>query len=575
MQRRSIPAILEEIGALLDIEGDNPYRAQAYHNAAKILSGLDNLDAIITEGRLKEVKGIGETLSLKITEYLETGEIASHEDLKRKIPVSLIELLRIPNLGPGKIKVLHDSLGVTNVGELEYACRENRLVNLRGFGEKTQGRILKGIEFFKEHRGEFLLGETYPLAMRLKERLSQTVDPALIEVCGSVRRRNEIVRDIDLLAAASEWADVSAAFVSMPEVEEVIAEGETKTSCRLTHGINADLRVVPEVSYAPALIYFTGSKEHNVRLRGLAKDKGLKLNEYGLFAGERQIPLATEGDVYASLGLSFIPPELREDSGEIEAAANGTLPRLVEMADLKGTFHVHTSASDGSDELEAIAKAARRMGLSYVGIADHSRSAAYAGGLKADDVRRQWEAIDRFNARNSDFCFFKGIESDILTDGTLDYDDETLAGFDFVVASIHSGFFMSGPAMEERIIRAMRSPFTTILGHPTGRLLLARDGYRVDMGAIIEAAAEYKVVIELNASPYRLDIDWRHLARARVAGVLISIDPDAHEAEGLADLFYGVGAARKGWMEPARVLNTRSADEVAQFLKELRDEKGY
>lgn len=575
MQRRSIPEILEEIGALLDIEGDNPYRAHAYHNAAKILSGLDNLDSIVSEGRLREVRGIGETLSLKIAEYLETGEVASHEELKRKIPVTLLELLRVPNLGPSKIKVLYEKLGVTNLGELEYACRENRLVHLRGFGEKTQGRILKGIEFFTEHKGEFLLGETYPLARRLKDRIGQAADPAPVEVCGSVRRRNEIVRDIDILAAAADWAHLSAFFISMPEVEEVLAEGETETSCRLSSGINADLRVVPEASYAPALIYFTGSREHHARLRGLAKEKGLTLNEYGLFEGERQLPLSTEEDVYGSLGLSFIPPELREDRGEIEAAGNGTLPALVEMADLKGTFHVHTSASDGTDDLEAIARIARGMGLSYVGIADHSRSAAYAGGLKVDDVHRQREAIDRFNAAHDDFCFFKGIESDILTDGTLDYDDETLAGFDFVVASIHSGFSMSGPAMEERIIRAMRSPFTTILGHPTGRLLLARDAYRVDMGAVIEAAAEYRVVIELNASPYRLDIDWRHLPRARDLGVLISIDPDAHEAAGLADLFYGVGIARKGWMGPAGVLNTKGADEVRQFLKELRDEKGH
>ncbi|MGA2108626.1 MAG: helix-hairpin-helix domain-containing protein, partial [Syntrophorhabdales bacterium] len=447
MQRRSIPAILEEIGALLDIQGDNPYRAQAYRNAAKILSGLDNLESIIAEGRLREVKGIGETLSLKIAEYLETGQIAFHEELKQKVPVTLIELLQIPNLGPAKIKMLHDKLGVANVGELEYACRENRLVNLRGFGDKTQGKILKGIEFFREHKGEYLLGEAYPLAMRLKERLGQVADPAHLEVCGSVRRRNEIVRDIDILAAAADWAGISAFFISMPEVEEVLAEGETKTSCRLASGINADLRVVPETSYAPALIYFTGSKEHNVRLRGLAEARGLKLNEYSLFEAERQIPLGTEADVYASLGLAFIPPELREDSGEIEAAANGSLPGLVEAADLKGAFHVHTSASDGRDDLEAIAQAARRMGLAYVGIADHSRSAAYAGGLKVDDVHRQREAIDRFNARNDDFYFFKGIESDILTDGTLDYDDETLAGFDFVVASVHSGFSMSGSAM--------------------------------------------------------------------------------------------------------------------------------
>ena len=572
MQRRSIPAILEEIGALLDIEGDNPFRAQAYHNAAKILSGLDNLESLVTEGRIRDVKGIGETLSLKIAEYIETGEIAAHEELKQRLPATLLELLQIPHLGPAKVKVLYDKLGVTTVGELEYACRENRLVNLRGFGQKSQSKILKGIEFFRQHRGEFLLGETYPFAVRLKERFGELVNPAFVEVCGSIRRRREIVRDIDILVASADWARVSRHFISMPEIDEVLAEGETKTSCRLASGINADLRVVPETSYACALVYFTGNKEHNIKLRGIAKRRNLKLNEYGLFDGERQVELSNEPEVYASLGLSFIPPELREDMGEIEAAAAGSLPRLIEMADVKGALHVHTDSSDGTDDLEAIALAARHMGLSYVGISDHSKSAYYAGGLKPEDVRRQWEAIDRFNASHDDFYFFKGIESDILTDGSLDYDDEILAGFDFVVASIHSGFTMGQRDMEERIIRAMRSPFTTILGHPTGRLLLARDGYQVDMGTIIEAAAEYRVVIELNASPYRLDIDWRHLFQAR-EGRPDLYRPGRPRGRGLAELFYGVAIARKGWLTAGNVINTKDAAEMRQFLRRVRDEK--
>ena len=575
MQRRSIPAILEEIGALLDIEGDNPYRAHAYHNAAKILSGLDDLDAVIAQGRLREIKGIGETLSQRIAEYVDTGRIAFHEELKEKLPVTLLDLLQVPYLGAAKIKMLHDALGVTNVGELEYACRENRLVNLRGFGAKTQSKILKGIEFFKQHKGQFLLGEVWPVAMGLKERLGQLVYPAFVEVCGSVRRRSEIVKNIDLLAASADWAEVSAAFTSVPEVDEVLVEAETKTSCRLVSGISADLRVVPEASVPSALVYYTGSRGHNGRLGDLAKKQDLDLDSRGLFEKGRQIELSSEADVYARLGLAFVPPELREDSGEIEAAASMSLPKLVEASDLKGTFHVHTDASDGTDGLEAIARAGRRMGLSYIGIADHSRSAFYAGGLKPDDVARQWEAIDRFNSSNSDFCFFKGIESDILIDGSLDYDDETLAGFDFVVASIHSGFTMGRREMEERIIRAMRSPFTTILGHPTGRLLLARDGYQVDMDAIIDAAAEYHVAIELNASPFRLDIDWRHLPLARQRGVLISINPDAHAAGGLADLFYGIGTARKGWLEAGCVLNTKTASEVREFLRRVRYEKGY
>ncbi len=469
--------------------------------------------------------------------------------------------------------MLYDELGITSLGELEYACKENRLLNLFKFGERTQEKILRGIEFFRSHKGEYLFGEIFPLALRIKERLGQIVPPSFVEVCGSIRRRKEIVRDIDVLVAGRDWQAISKHFTSMPDVDEVFVEGETKTSCRLALGINTDLRVVKEESFPFALMYFTGNKEHNVKLRGIAKKRGLKLNEYGLFEGEKEIRLAGEAEIYEFLGLAYVPPELREDMGEIEAAQIGALPRLIEMADIKGAFHVHTEMSDGTESIEAIADAARHMGLSYIGISDHSKSAGYAGGLKVEDVKRQWEAIDRFNAENPDFFFFKGIESDILPDGSLDYDDEVLAGFDFVVASIHSGFTMSKADMERRILIAMANPYTTILGHPTGRLLLARDGYEVDMGRIIEGAAEHHVVIELNASPFRLDIDWRFQKQAKQRGVLISIGPDAHAAGGIGEWFYGVGIARKGWLEAGDVLNTRDVGEVREHLRRTRNEK--
>jgi DNA polymerase (family X) len=575
MQRRSIPAVLDEIGALLEIEGENPFKVKAYYHAAKILAGLDDLDRFIMQGRLREIKGIGETIAAKIVEFAETGEIAYHEELKERIPLGLLELLQVPNLGPKKIKILHDEIDITNLGELEYACQENRLINLFRFGERTQEKILRGIEFLRRHKGEFLFGEIYPAAMKLKERLSEVAHPDLIEICGSVRRRKETVRDIDVLVAAEEWAAVSTRFASMPEVDEVLVEGETKTSCRLISGINADLRVVNRKSFPCALIYFTGSKEHNVRLRGIAKRRGLKLNEYGLFEGDSPIELPDEAAVYEVLGLSFVPPELREDMGEIEAAEIHRLPSLIEMEDLKGAFHVHTESSDGTDSLEAIAETARKMGLSYVGVSDHSRSAYYAGGLKTEDVIRQWQAIDKFNAENSDFCFFKGIESDILPDGNLDYPEEILAGFDFVVASIHSGFNMGKADMEARILKAMKNPYTTIIGHPTGRLLLARDAYQVDMKTIIDAAADHHVVIELNASPYRLDIDWRYLRQAKGKGVMIAIDPDAHSAKGLYELYYGVGIARKGWQELDDILNTMDVARVRAFFQRLKDEKRH
>jgi DNA polymerase (family X) len=574
MPQKSILSVFEEIGALLEIEGENSFKVNAYYNAAKTLAGVDDLDTVVQQGRLKEIRGIGEQLSMKITEYYQSGIIAYHEELKKRIPVSLLELAQIPNLGPKKIKVLFDRLGITNAGELEYACRENRLISLAGFGVRSQEKILKGIEFMKRHKGEFLFGDVYPLAFRIKERLNRIAPAEQIAVCGSIRRRKEIVRDIDILVASSQWQQVSRHFTSMPEIEEVMLEGETKTSCRLVSGIEADLRVVSPDAFPCALIYFTGSKEHNVRLRGIAKKRGLKLNEYGLFDGDRHIALADERVVYEYLGLDFITPELREDMGEIEAAQSHGLPDLVDLPDLKGTFHVHTEMSDGIDSLSAIADFAGNIGLSYIGVADHSRSAYYAGGLKIEDVQRQWEAIDRFNKTCSNFHFFKGIESDILMDGSLDYDDEILSGFDFVIASIHSGFTMNKADMERRILKAIENPYTTILGHPTGRLLLTRDGYDIDMRTIIDAAAEHKVVIEINASPYRLDIDWRFLRYAKEKGVRIAINPDAHSAKGLSEIFYGVGIARKGWLERDDILNTGDTGEIEMFLTQRKHEKG-
>jgi DNA polymerase (family 10) len=573
MPQKSIAALLEQIAALLEIKGENPFKVRAYYNASKAVSEVEDLDAVMKAKRLKEIKGIGDAIAKKLEEYVETGRMAYFEELTKEVPASLLDLLTIPNLGPRKIKVLYDTLGITNVGELEYACKENRLTSLFGFGAKTQEKILKGIEFIKQHKGEFLFGDVYPVAMKIRDGFEKFTSPDLVAVCGSIRRRKEIVRDIDILVAGNNPKKLSAHFLSLPEVAEVIAEGETKTSCRLSSGIEADLRVVTEESYPCALIYFTGSKEHNVKLRGIAKKRDLKLNEYGLFKNGDSIPFRTEEDVYKFLGLAYIAPELREDMGEIEAAAEGSLPDLVRLEDLKGTFHVHTHLSDGIDTLEKLVDAAKKMGLSYLGISDHSKTAAYAGGLKIDTLRKQWDEIDSFNEKNPDFYLFKGIESDILPDGDLDYDESILEGFDFVIASVHSNFGMKKDAMEKRIVRAMKNPYTTMLGHPTGRLLLARDGYDVDMKNIVEMAALHHVIIELNAHPYRLDIDWRYLRMAKQHGITIAINPDAHSTTGLSDLFYGVGIARKGWQEKADILNTRTAREVRQVFERMRDEK--
>lgn len=575
MQKKSISAILEDIAMLLEIKGENPFKTRAYYNAAKTLSGITNLDELIKEKRLKEIKGIGEALSKKIEEYCETGTMEYYEELTKEVPGSLLELMEIPNLGPKTIKVLYDELGINNIGELEYACKENRLVHLAGFGDKSQEKVLKGIEFLKRHKGEFLFGDIYPEAEGIRMRLASLIPPQWVDVCGSIRRRKEIVRDMDILVAANDYEKVTSFFVSMPEVEEVLVTGETKTSVRMRSGIEADLRVVSREEFPYALMYFTGSKEHNVRLRGIAKRKGWKLNEYGLFDGEHLIRCKNEEVIYRALDLAFIPPELREDSGEIEAAEHDTLPLLVRLEDIQGTFHVHTDLSDGIDSLEKMVEGAQKLGYSYLGITDHSKTAYYAGGLKPDAVLRQWEMIDRVNEINASFRIFKGIESDILPDGNLDYDDSILQGFDFVIASIHSSFTMKKDDMEKRILRAMENPYTTMLGHPTGRLLLSRDGYQVDMMNIIDGAARNHVILELNASPYRLDIDWRYMKYAKEKGVMISINPDAHAVAGLGDVFYGVNIARKGWQESKDVLNTKGVNDIKDTFKKLRNAKRH
>lgn len=574
MQEKAVSDILNEIGALLEIKGENPFKSKAYYNAARAISGIEDLDSVIKNKGLKKIKGIGDAIASKIEEYVATGTIEYLENLKKEVPPSLLELLEIPNLGPKKIKVLYDTLGITNIGELEYACRENRLIALPNFGEKSQEKILKGIEFIKRHKGEYLLGDVYPQAQSLKEKLLEIIPEENIDVCGSIRRKKEVVKDIDILVATKDREEITKTFISLPEIEEVLLTGETKTSCRLKSGVEADLRIVDKISFPYAVMYFTGSKEHNVRLRSISKSKGWKLNEYGLFEGESLIACASEEEIYRTLGLQFIPPELREDMGEIEAAINGSIPELINFEDIKGIFHIHSDFSDGTDTIEKLSIKAKKMGIFYIGISDHSKSAYYAGGLKVDQITRQWELIDSLNKKNSDFYIFKGIESDILTDGSLDYDPDILKGFDFVIASVHSSFNMKKEEMEKRLIKAIENPFTTILGHPTGRLLLSRDGYPVDIKKIIDACAENTVIIELNANPYRLDLDWRYLKYAKEKGVLISINPDAHSADGFYDIFYGIGIARKGWLEKKDVLNAKTLSDIKDTLLKIKKLKG-
>ena len=569
---KDVIRILEEIGVLLELKGESPFKSIAYANAARRLESLDeDLDALVSRGALTSIKGIGEALSRKITELVTTGRLEYYEKLKASVPPGHLEMLRIPGLGPKKIRALHEKLSIETLGELEYACMENRLVELPGFGARTQEKILAGIEHLKRYRERRLCSEALAAAEPLLAKLQG--HPGVVEasMAGSLRRGNETVKDIDLVAAANDPEALSSWFASQPDVESVIARGATKVSVFLKAGINADLRIVSPREYPFALHHFTGSKEHNVAMRGRAKQLGIKMNEYGLFRDDALLTCRSEQEVFAALGLAWVPPELRENTGELEAAETGVMPSLVEMKDIRGIFHIHTTASDGASTLEALVAAAKRMGLEYIGITDHSESAFYAGGLTPEDVRKQHRAIDALNRRDPAFRIFKGIEADILPDGRLDYDEATLGSFDFVIAAVHSHFGMSGEEMTRRILRALENRRTTILAHPTGRLLLAREPYALDLERVIDAAAALGKVIELNANPHRLDLDWRYCKYAKRQGARIAVNPDAHHVEGLADMRYGLSIARKGWLEAPDIINCMGLEEMTTFLEKSRN----
>ncbi|MDN5317785.1 MAG: polymerase [Thermoanaerobacterium sp.] len=568
MDKKTVTDILNEIGLLLELKGENPFKSRAYYNAARTIEVLDDdIEKLIKEDRLKDVKGIGDALNKKLTELVTTGRLEYYDNLKASIPEGLIEMLKIPGLGPKKIKTLYDKLDIKTVGELEYACIENRLVELPGFGEKTQKKILEGIQFIKQFNGQHLFVEAYLDATFLRQYL---MDSGLIircEIAGSLRRRKEIVKDIDILATTESPEKLMDVFTKYEGIRDIVAKGETKTSITLKSGINVDLRVVKDEEYPYALHHFTGSKEHNTAMRHRAKQMGIKMNEYGLFKDDLLVKCHDEDDIFKSLGLQYIPPELRENMGEIEAAEKGLLPVLIDEKDIKGVFHVHTIYSDGANTLSEMVNAARDRGYKIIGITDHSKSAFYANGLKEEDILRQLDEIDELNHKYADIKILKGIESDILKDGSLDYDEDILKRFYFVIASVHSSFKMSKDDMTKRIIKAIKNKYTKIIGHLTGRLLLARDGYDIDVYKVIDIAAEYGKIIEINASPYRLDLDWRYIKYAKEKGVKFAICPDAHRIEGLDDMKYGIGIARKGWLEAKDVINTYDFDELIKVLK--------
>src|SRR5438445_1656491 len=531
MDKDRVAEILTEIGTLLELKGENPFKTRAYENAARTLESLSEpLEKLIAENRLSEINGIGEGIQKKITELVTTGKLAYYDELKASVPPGLVEMLQIPGLGPKKAKALNDKLGIETIEQLEAACQAGKIAGLAGFGEKTQSKILEGIQFKRAYGSRHLLSDALTVAEPMLESLRGHPDVIRCSTAGSVRRFKEIIGDIDFLVSSKKPASVIEFFTSQPAVMSVSAQGDTKASVILQGGIQADLRVVSDAEFPFALAYFTGSKEHNIVMRQRAIERGLRLNEYGLFKAKEEtrdeklrLPCKTEEEIFQKLGLAYVPPELREDKGEFAAAEKDDLPRLIEWTDLKGSLHNHSNWSDGRHPLEDIAAHARELGCAYWAITDHSKSSFVANGLDANRLREQLDAVkeinEKFAEEGSDFRLLTGSEVDILADGKLDFPDDVLADLEVVVASVHQGFSHNEAEMTNRIIRAAQNPYVHILGHLTGRLLLEREPYKVNQHAVIDACAETGTWIELNANPYRFDMDWRFWSCAKSKGV--------------------------------------------------------
>jgi DNA polymerase (family 10) len=564
-----IAAAFEEIADLLEIQGANPFRVRAYRNAARTVGELGrDVAAMLEEGReLPKLPGIGADLAAKIHEIAETGKCSLLERLHQELPPAVTELLKIPGLGPKRVKALYHDLDVQTLEQLHRAARDGRIRELPGFGEKTEQRILQAVEAHAAQSRRFKLAVAGQYAAALTAFLQKVQGVKQVVVAGSFRRMRETVGDLDILVTAQAGSPVMERFTGYDEVKEVLSAGTTRASVVLRCGLQVDLRVVGEESYGAALHYFTGSKAHNIAIRRLAQERGLKLNEYGVFQGDRRIAGETEESVFRSVDLPFIPPELREDLGEIEAARAGRLPLLVQLADLRGDLHAHTKATDGNASIEEMALAAKSRGLEYLAITEHSRRLTVAHGLSAQQLSRQIDDIDQLNMELRGITLLKGIEVDIMEDGSLDLPDSVLARLDLVIGAVHSKFHLSRNKQTERILRAMDRPHFTILAHPSGRLIDRREPYDVDMQRIIRKARERGCYLELNAHPERLDLLDTHCKMAKEAGVLVAIDSDAHSTLDFDNLRFGVGQARRGWLEKRDVLNTRSLKDLKSLLK--------
>src|SRR5881392_4402377 len=584
MTKEDIAGVLEKIATLLELRDENPFKIRAYINAARAIETFGaNVSSFQDEEAVAKIPGIGKSIALKIKELAETGSLKYFEELSAEFRPGILELFSLPGLGAKKIKALYDKLGISSIEQLQNACKQGRIAELPGFGETTQQKLCDAIARRAAHAGSFQFGQVAVEAEALRADLAAHEAALQVEIAGSYRRRKEIVHDLDLLVATKNPGDITKFFIAHPLVESVIAQGPTKSSVRLRSGVQCDLRVVSTAEYPFALAYFTGNKEHNIELRSRALKRGWTLNEYRLAPlppdpkAKKKRPIKKipkvrdEADLYRAVDLDFIPPELRENWGEFEAAEKHVIPKLIEKENLRGTFHCHTLASDGHNSLEEMAEAAQALGFEYLGIADHSRSQIQAHGLDEKKLLAQVGVIRKLNRKFDGFRLFAGVECDILRDGSLDFEDKVLSELDYVVASIHSVFNLREPDMTRRVIRAMENPFVTMLAHPTGRLLLKREPYQIDIPAILEAAARTGTWIELNAAPKRLDLDWRWWPMAKEKGVKCVINPDAHRTERLQDLWFGIGIARKGWLTKDDVINCLPLGKIEGALRAKRE----
>ncbi|HEV8352866.1 MAG TPA: DNA polymerase/3'-5' exonuclease PolX [bacterium] len=569
MQNRAVAAMFNDIADMLEIKAESPFRINAYRRAARALEGVsEDIAAMAERGGLTEITGVGKSTADKIVEFLRTGTCAYYEELKAQLPAGITTLMTVSEVGPKTALLLHERLGITTIDELERACREHQVQSLPRLGPKTEENILKGIALRRRSTARLPLGQVLPLAQEIVQTLKAVKGVSQVSVAGSLRRMKEDIGDVDLLVTSSKPDAVMEAFTRWPRVAQVLAKGPTRSSVVLDTGVQADVRVVPRASFGAALQYFTGSKDHNVKVRERGVRRGLKINEYGVFEvdGEKRIAGKTEEEVYNTVGMPWIPPEIREDEGEVELAERGKLPALIRLNDIRGDLQMHTRWSDGTETLEAMARAAKDLGYEYVAVTDHSQSLKFVGGVPVDELRNNTRAVKRASDKVG-IAVLMGTECDILPDGRLDYPDEVLADLDVVVASVHTRFKMPAEEMTARLVRAMENPHVDILGHPTGRLLGSRESYDVDIGLLIDGARRTGTALEINASPDRLDLRDVQAKLAKERGVLLVISTDAHSRYDLRFMEYGIGVARRAWLEPKDVLNTRPLKKLQEWLR--------